>query len=149
MDFQDSYRKIRELKKALTEGFRKEYLGNLIQRKAERNVPAVEVRDVVLVGADNKKQYEWPLGWIMEMFPGKDGHVRVAKVKTSHGVLMRSVQQLNPLEVPTSQVFPRKPKPDPVPTEVPVMLKQKSISIQQKLGPVPAEALQDNDEETH
>ena len=38
-----------------------------------------------MVGSDNRKRYEWPLGKIVELIPGNDGKVWVLKVKTSKG----------------------------------------------------------------
>lgn len=108
-DLQDRYKKLQELKKALAARFRKEYLGALVQRKAEKAIPVPQVGDVVLVGADNKKRFAWPLGRIIELLEGKDGKTRVARVKTAHGILMRPLQRLYPLEVPHSRVFARNP----------------------------------------
>jgi hypothetical protein len=59
----------------------------------------LKVGDVVLVGADNKKRWEWPMAKILELIPGKDGTVRVAKIKTSTGEWMRPLQRLYPMEV--------------------------------------------------
>ena len=36
---------------------------------------------------------------IIELIPGKDGVVRTARVKTQHGILLRPVQKLYPLEL--------------------------------------------------
>lgn len=33
------------------------------------------------------------------MLPGKDGHVRVVRVKTSHGIFLRPLQRIYPLEI--------------------------------------------------
>lgn len=96
----ESYKKIQNLKRALRERFRKEYLANLVQHRSEKKTPTPEVGDVVLVGQDNKKRFEWPLGRILEVYPGRDGNVRVAKVKTKLGSLLRPLQRLCPLEVP-------------------------------------------------
>ncbi|XP_021959017.1 uncharacterized protein LOC110854896 [Folsomia candida] len=96
----ESYKKIQNLKRALRERFRKEYLANLVQHRSEKKTPTPEVGDVVLVGQDNKKRFEWPLGRILEVYPGRDGNVRVAKVKTKLGSLLRPLQRLYPLEVP-------------------------------------------------
>lgn len=98
-DLQAAYRKIINLKESLKARFRKEYLSNLIQKKSEVSTKDVEVGDVVLVGADNKKRFEWPLGRIMELIPGTDKKIRVAKVKTKNGILIRPLQRLFPLEV--------------------------------------------------
>jgi hypothetical protein len=99
-DLQGAYKKIQFLKKALRERFRKEYLSNLIQMKNEtKSTP--KVGDIVLVGFDNKKRFSWPLGKIVELYPGRDGHARVAKVKTLNGSLTRPLQRLYPLEIPS------------------------------------------------
>jgi len=101
-DLQSSYQKIIDLKRALRERFRKEYLANLVQRQNEKKTCPPKVNDVVLVGQENKKRYEWPLGIIVELYPGRDGQVRVARVKTKNGFLVRPLQRLYPLEVPTT-----------------------------------------------
>ena len=36
----------------------------------------------------------WPLGRVIEVFYGKDGHVRVANVKTEKGIYKRPVHKL-------------------------------------------------------
>ncbi|XP_066956296.1 uncharacterized protein [Macrobrachium rosenbergii] len=41
----------------------------------------------------------WPLGVITELYPGKDGMVRSAKVKTKRGFVTRPVQNLYNLEI--------------------------------------------------
>ncbi|OXA50284.1 Pro-Pol polyprotein [Folsomia candida] len=98
-DLIHAYHKIVNLKKTLRDRFRKEYLGQLVQMKNNKNSPKPEVGDVVLVGYDNKKRFEWPLGKILELCPGKDGKVRVVKVKTATGILTRPLQRLYPLEI--------------------------------------------------
>ncbi|XP_021947059.1 uncharacterized protein LOC110845007 [Folsomia candida] len=107
-DLIHAYQKIVNLKKALRDRFRKEYLGQLVQMKNNKNSPKPEVGDVVLVGYDNKKRFEWPLGKILELCPGKDGKVRVVKVKTATGILTRPLQRLYPLEIhsPKSVIVP-------------------------------------------
>jgi hypothetical protein len=91
-----------ERKKILDElkmRFRREYLSLLVQRGKEVGPSILKIGDVVLVGADNKKRWSWPLARIMELIPGKDGKVRVAKVRTAMGELIRPLQRLYPLEV--------------------------------------------------
>ncbi|KAJ8038809.1 hypothetical protein HOLleu_16344 [Holothuria leucospilota] len=41
----------------------------------------------------------WPLGRVVEVFKGPDGHVRVVRVKTSKGDITRSITKLSLLEV--------------------------------------------------
>lgn len=45
------------------------------------------------------KRLDWPLGKITQLFPGRDGKVRVARLKTATGELVRPVQRLYPLEL--------------------------------------------------
>jgi len=42
---------------------------------------------------------DWPLAIVKEVFPGKDGHTRVVRLKTEKGELIRPIQRLIPLEV--------------------------------------------------
>jgi len=86
--------------------FRREYLGLLVQRTKEKNIREFKVGDVVLVGADNKKRWEWPMGRILELFPGRDGHVRVARVKTAKGELTRPLQRLFAMEIENPNQLP-------------------------------------------
>jgi len=79
--------------------FRKEYLAMLVQRGKEKNVRAFQVGEIVLIGADNKKRWEWPIARILELIPGRDGHVRVAKLKTSSGILTRPIQRIYSMEI--------------------------------------------------
>ncbi|KAJ8969571.1 hypothetical protein NQ317_001039 [Molorchus minor] len=59
----------------------------------------IKVGEVVLIGSDNTKRLDWPLAKVEEIFPGKDGGVRLVKFKTSSGHLLRPVQRLYPLEI--------------------------------------------------
>lgn len=49
------------------------------------------------------KRLNWPLGRIIEIFPGRDGKVRVVKLKTATGYLTRPVQRLYHLELSTAE----------------------------------------------
>ena len=55
--------------------------------------------EIVLIGSENTKRSDWPVGRVIEVCAGKDGINRVAKIKTKHGVLVRPLQRLFPLEV--------------------------------------------------
>lgn len=58
---------------------------------------------MVLIGSDNKKRVDWPLAKIVEIYKGRDGVSRVAKVKTQNGELVRPFQRLFRLE--TSRII--------------------------------------------
>ncbi|GFU07427.1 DUF5641 domain-containing protein [Nephila pilipes] len=88
------------LRNDLRKRFREEYLSLLVQQQInEAGSKQVEVGDVVLVGCNNKKRLDWPMGLVTEVFPGKDNSVRVVRVKTSKGELIRPVKRLNSLEL--------------------------------------------------
>ncbi|CAB0005219.1 unnamed protein product [Nesidiocoris tenuis] len=88
-----------KLKQALCQRFRNEYLGQLklfANRSKRQNL---SVGDMVLVGSDNSKRLDWPLGRVTDLIAGTDGHVRVARIRTAHGALVRPLQRLFPLEL--------------------------------------------------
>lgn len=58
-----------------------------------------EVGEVVLIASDDKKRLEYPMARILQLIKGTDGNIRVAKVKTSGGVLTRPLQRLIPMEI--------------------------------------------------
>jgi hypothetical protein len=100
-----SYEGLKKMKEEIRCRFRKEYLANLLQRAKGKKPHEFSVGDIVNIASDNKKRLEWPLGKIEELLPGRDGKVRVAKVKTANGYFSRPLQRLFPLEV-TSKCVP-------------------------------------------
>jgi hypothetical protein len=90
--------------------FRREYLSQLVQRGKAIEGCRLMVGDIVLVGAYNKKRWAWPLARIVELIPGKDGNVRVARVKTVTGEWIRPLQRLYPLEVSSPNEIPQLPE---------------------------------------
>ena len=98
-DLREEYRRGQELQQELKSRFRIEYLSLLVQRAKESKHRHPKVGDVVLVGTDDKRRLLWPLAKIIELIPGRDGALRLAKVKTQHGVLLRPLQRLYPLEM--------------------------------------------------
>ena len=79
--------------------WRKEYLPSLAIRskwnKEERNL---KEGDLILIKNDDAPRSHWPLGRILKTFPGRDGRVRMAEVKTPNGTLMRPAAKLCLLE---------------------------------------------------
>lgn len=82
--------------------FREEYLELRQMRVKGKDAIIMKVGDVVLISDDAKKRVSWPLARVIEVYPGKDGHVRCVKLQTARGVLMRPVQCLVPLEIPAA-----------------------------------------------
>ncbi|GFQ80113.1 DUF5641 domain-containing protein [Trichonephila clavata] len=82
----------------LRQRFRKEYLGELIQKQNDNRVREPRVGEMVLIGDDNKKHLSWPIAKIIELIPGRDGEIRTVQLKTQHGTVIRPVQCIFPLE---------------------------------------------------
>ncbi|GFQ86529.1 DUF5641 domain-containing protein [Trichonephila clavata] len=67
--------------------------------KQSKNIPNLKIDDVVLIREDNVKRYNWKLGRIKKLFPGRDGKVRSCEIQLSKGVIKRPVERLYNLEV--------------------------------------------------
>ncbi|GFS55676.1 uncharacterized protein TNCV_131851 [Trichonephila clavipes] len=89
----------RKLFNDLRQRFRKEYLSDLIQKFNEKSSREPKVGEIVLIGEDNKKRLFWPMARIIELIPGRDGKIRTVKLKTQHGIVLRPVQRVYPLEI--------------------------------------------------
>ncbi|GFT35282.1 integrase catalytic domain-containing protein [Trichonephila clavipes] len=63
------------------------------------NSRPLTVGEVVVVENSLKNRNLWSLARVIQLIPGKDGHVRVARVKTETGELVRPVQRLYNLEL--------------------------------------------------
>ncbi|KMQ81922.1 hypothetical protein RF55_24751 [Lasius niger] len=91
------------LKEDLRRRFRIQYLGQLSQRNKHKHATTpFSVGDIVLVANDLQKRLDWPMARIKKFFPGRDGHVRVVKLQTSSGELIRPIQRLIPLKMELS-----------------------------------------------
>ncbi|GFS45503.1 uncharacterized protein TNIN_382121, partial [Trichonephila inaurata madagascariensis] len=110
------------VKQDLRKRFRTEYLGHLRQSsKFDKNQKPLQIGDIVLVSSDNTKRIEWPLAKVMELYPSKDGSIRLVKVKMKSGEFLRPVLRLIPLEV-TQKVDLGKPPVDRIfPTNEPTV----------------------------
>jgi len=59
----------------------------------------VKVGDVVVIVDPNFPRSVWPRGIVVTVFPGKDGQVRVADVKTNLGTFHRPISKKPVLDV--------------------------------------------------
>ncbi|UYV71706.1 hypothetical protein LAZ67_9000089, partial [Cordylochernes scorpioides] len=117
----------------LRERFRIEYFGFLRQetRRLKTTIP-FKVGDMVLIGQESLKRLHWPLARIIQLYPGKDGLVRVAKVKTSSGDKIRPIQKLYNLEI-TPEIRCRDPLTERFPTqEVRLTTEEDPLTSQQE-----------------
>lgn len=77
-----------------------EYLHTLHQKaKWHASSPNLKQGTLVVIKQDNIPPLKWPLGRILEVFPGSDGIVRVASVKTTDGIFKRPAIKLCPLPI--------------------------------------------------
>lgn len=89
-----------QLCQKLVQGFwqrwSREYISQLQTRNKWARSPQVPIKPgiLVLIKEDNLSPLHWKLGRIIEVYPGKDGVVRVASVKTSTGIYKRPVVKL-------------------------------------------------------
>ena len=117
------YRHLRKLKEELKQRFRSEYLGLLMEKSCQQKPRELSVNDIVIVGVDNKKRYDWPLARILELIKSQDGAVRVARVQTGKGTLIRPIQRLYPMEMSCSAS---------VPLEIPESVKERAKKVNAK-----------------
>ncbi|UYV65498.1 hypothetical protein LAZ67_3004525, partial [Cordylochernes scorpioides] len=93
----ESHGNVQKLRETIRQRFRKEYLG-FLRQNTRNKTKSIKEGDVVLMEVDNKRRTEWPIGVIEKTYPGKDGIVRVATIKTKRGIFLRPVQRLFFLE---------------------------------------------------
>ncbi|XP_035223775.1 uncharacterized protein LOC118196434 [Stegodyphus dumicola] len=88
-----------KVREDLRKRFRTEYLGQLKNHilKTEKYVK-LSVGDIVLIETPEKR-IKWPLGKIITLIPGNDGVVRLVKLRTKSGEILRPIQRIYPLEV--------------------------------------------------
>ena len=57
------------------------------------------VGDVVIVKSEERNRNHWPLAIVTELYTGRDGVVRAAKLRKGKGHIERAIQHLYPLEL--------------------------------------------------
>nr|XP_042912778.1 uncharacterized protein LOC122272830 [Parasteatoda tepidariorum] len=121
-----------QLRNDLRNRFRNEYLGQLrLYSVKNKRFDKVNVGDLVLLEEANKKRIHWPLAKIVEVLPGKDNVIRLAKVKTENSVFLRPVQRLYPLELQPVELVPKTiERKDPPDSTIPVSDQNDGAAIQ-------------------
>ncbi|XP_025191834.1 uncharacterized protein LOC112592072 [Melanaphis sacchari] len=72
-----------------------EYLTTIQERsKWTSDVPNINVDDIVIIRDNQSSPLSWRLGRVVKLLPGTDGRVRVARVLTQAGDIVRSVVKL-------------------------------------------------------
>ena len=97
-NLRNRWRRVQQLLNQVWSRWLKEYLPTLNRRpKWTEIVKNMKEGDVVLALENNLPRGRWPLGRIIETYPGKDGHTRVAKVQCGDRTLIRPIHKLVPL----------------------------------------------------
>ena len=114
--------------------FKQEYLRQLVHRGMSKETCSLKVGDIVLIGSDNMKRVYWPMGRVVEVLPGRDGKLRLVRLKTETEEFLRPVQQCYPLEVTQEEA-----------TVLNEDLKTKNIAVREKYKSVSGTVPQPND----
>ena len=94
------WRKVQDLISRVWRRWMNEYLPMLRARpRWNEIVEDIKTGDVVLVHQTDIPRGRWPLGRVLEVFPGKDGHTRVVKVQCGGKAYVRPIHKLVPLKV--------------------------------------------------
>ncbi|GFT26655.1 integrase catalytic domain-containing protein [Trichonephila clavipes] len=101
LSYHSRWKLIQSLRDKFWNRWSTEYLTHL-QTRAKWSVqnPNLTENQLVLLKDPNTKPLDWPMGRILEVFPGSDGLVRVVNVKTSTGILKRAITKVVPLPTP-------------------------------------------------
>lgn len=111
-----------------------EYIRGLPGWRGSDKESQIQKNSLVLIREDGWPRMTWPLGVVIEVYPGRDGVIRSCKVKTQRGEFVRAVQRLHVLEVDT--VLPFAVVIDSVPAE-----EQTTETVVESIVPVESEKL--------
>ena len=75
---------------------------NLRQKWTETR-PDLKISDAALVIFPDSSRGHWPLGRVLAVFPGKHGHIRVAKIQVSHNTVVRPVSEIKDVILPSQE----------------------------------------------
>ena len=114
---------LRSCKDALWKRWTREYLVALREwhqcNRKDKN-KWLKIGDVVLIRSEERNRGKWPLGVVVELFCGRDGAVRAAKLRAGKAFLERPVQHLYPLELSCDAAKPVNEPPELNPETQPV-----------------------------
>ncbi|XP_065365684.1 uncharacterized protein LOC135958720 [Calliphora vicina] len=89
------FRKMKAITQQFCERWRKEYLVSLHKRYKWKNPTRdIQVNDLVVIRHEQLPPTSWRLGVVLKVYPGSDGHVRVADIRTTNGIVKRPITKL-------------------------------------------------------
>jgi hypothetical protein len=103
-------------KQAIWKRWTGEYLRALRERHnlkyvGKERIPKVD--DVVLIKDDSRNRGKWSVGIVEELYQGRDGVAKGAKLKTRKTHIDRALQHLYPLELHRARSQDKRPELDP------------------------------------
>ena len=101
-DLQKRFKYIRKCKDIAWARWRKKCIKAMREKhnmKTKDLMPLANVGEVEIIESDDWSKGKWTFGTTTDVFPGSDGTVRTAQVKTSKSYLERAVQHLYPLKL--------------------------------------------------
>ena len=97
------WRRVQELTRHFWRRWMNEWIPSLSARKKWfKQSKNLQIGYVVLLVSPENNRAHWPLGRIIEIYPGRDGQVRSVKLQVGEKKLVRPVVKLGPLELDCS-----------------------------------------------
>jgi hypothetical protein len=91
----DRWQMLKKYQQQIRKSWYTDYLQCLqVRTKNYKEQVPISLGELVILKDDNIDQGDWPLARIIELCPGKDGIVRVVRVKTSAGSYLRPVTKI-------------------------------------------------------
>ncbi|CAM1312604.1 Uncharacterised protein r2_g2306 [Pycnogonum litorale] len=77
----------------------REYIPSLqIRQKCNSEKRNIRVNDLVMIVSENLKRGQWPLGRVVQVYPGSDGRIRNVQVQMKGSVVTRPISKMCLLE---------------------------------------------------
>ena len=86
----DYWQNVQNMMQGFWRRWHTEYLTSL-QNRSKWSHPNINIGDVVILKEQNLPPAKWPIAKIIQVYPGKDGLIRVAKLRTAQGEITRPI----------------------------------------------------------
>ena len=93
-------RRVQELVRHFWHRWLREWIPSLSPRqKWFKTKKDIKPGNIVLVVSPDTPRGQWPLGRILEVYPGKDGHIRSVRLQVGEKQYSRPIVKVCPLEI--------------------------------------------------
>ena len=100
LDLRKRWHRAQSLTNQFWKRWLREYLPTISTKpKWHNDAKTIGIGDLVLLHDVSSPRGKWPLARVVDVYPGRDGVVRVADVKTKNGTYRRPVHKLHALEI--------------------------------------------------